>query len=251
MTRRPPRAPMPRAAPVTRTSGPSGGCSVLVRRVRQAGEWDEHAPRWPRRRRNRLRASIALLREPEAAPCRHPPRTARHRASPSSRTPPSGSPRCGGTRSWTRPPTGRSSASPPSRPRSSPSRSRRSRSSTRTGSGSPPRRASRASPRWAPNPGCAPPPCSPTARTSSNDAAADPRTLDHPLVRGELGLRFYAAAPITVAGGHRLGTVNVIDREPRDIVPHVQLEMLGLARGHRRRPPRPAPGRAGDRAHRA
>jgi GAF domain-containing protein len=59
-----------------------------------------------------------------------------------------------------------------------------------------------------------------------NDAAADPRTLDHPLVRGELGLRFYAAAPITVADGHRLGTVNVIDREPRDIVPQVQLEML-------------------------
>ena len=59
-----------------------------------------------------------------------------------------------------------------------------------------------------------------------NDAAADPRTLDHPLVRGELGLRFYAAVPITVAGGHRLGTVNVIDREPRDIVPQVQLDML-------------------------
>ena len=58
------------------------------------------------------------------------------------------------------------------------------------------------------------------------DAAADPRTLEHPLVRGELGLRFYAAAPITVASGHRLGTVNVIDRKPRDLVPAVQLEML-------------------------
>jgi len=59
-----------------------------------------------------------------------------------------------------------------------------------------------------------------------NDAAADPRTLEHPLVRGELGLRFYAAAPVTVASGHRLGTVNVIDREPRDVVPAMQLEML-------------------------
>jgi GAF domain-containing protein len=47
------------------------------------------------------------------------------------------------------------------------------------------------------------------------DAAADPRTMHHPLVRGELGLRFYAAAPIVSADGHRLGTVNVIDREPR------------------------------------
>lgn len=49
-----------------------------------------------------------------------------------------------------------------------------------------------------------------------NDAAVDPRTLDHPLVRGALGLRFYAAAPITTVDGHRLGTVNVIDRQPRE-----------------------------------
>ncbi|MDP9795861.1 GAF domain-containing protein [Catenuloplanes nepalensis] len=50
-----------------------------------------------------------------------------------------------------------------------------------------------------------------------NDALVDPRTMDHPLVRGELGLRFYAAAPITTRDGHRLGTVNVIDSAPRDI----------------------------------
>src|SRR5687768_7321968 len=29
-----------------------------------------------------------------------------------------------------------------------------------------------------------------------NDALNDPRTFDHPLVRGDLGLRFYAASPI-------------------------------------------------------
>lgn len=49
------------------------------------------------------------------------------------------------------------------------------------------------------------------------DAGLDPRTLDHPLVRGEFGLRFYAAAPIVTPDGHRLGTVNVIDREPREV----------------------------------
>ncbi len=49
------------------------------------------------------------------------------------------------------------------------------------------------------------------------DAAIDPRTLDNPLVRGEQGLRFYAAAPIVTTDGHRLGTVNVIDREPREV----------------------------------
>lgn len=52
-----------------------------------------------------------------------------------------------------------------------------------------------------------------------NDAAVDPRTIDHPLVRGALGLRFYAAAPITTRDGHRLGTVNVIDSEPREVTP--------------------------------
>ncbi len=48
------------------------------------------------------------------------------------------------------------------------------------------------------------------------DAATDPRTHQHPLVRGELGLRFYAAAPIRAYDGYRLGTVNVIDNQPRE-----------------------------------
>ncbi|SDG84504.1 GAF domain-containing protein [Lentzea fradiae] len=62
-----------------------------------------------------------------------------------------------------------------------------------------------------------------------NDAAIDPRTLDHPLVRGELGLRFYAAAPIITGDGHRLGTVNVIDREPRDITDSQMATLTALA----------------------
>jgi hypothetical protein len=36
-------------------------------------------------------------------------------------------------------------------------------------------------------------------------------------VRGELGLRFYAAAPVVTSDGHTLGTVNVIDRQPRQV----------------------------------
>lgn len=58
-----------------------------------------------------------------------------------------------------------------------------------------------------------------------NNAAVDPRTLDHPLVRGELGLRFYAAAPIRTHDGYRLGTVNVIDSRPREADPR-QLQAL-------------------------
>ncbi len=49
-----------------------------------------------------------------------------------------------------------------------------------------------------------------------NDASTDPRTKEHPLVRGDLGLRFYAASPIVTSSGHALGTVNVIDQVARD-----------------------------------
>lgn len=49
------------------------------------------------------------------------------------------------------------------------------------------------------------------------DALIDPRTLDNPLVRGDLGLRFYAGIPLTTEGGHNLGTMNIIDVEPREI----------------------------------
>ncbi len=49
------------------------------------------------------------------------------------------------------------------------------------------------------------------------NAAVDPRTLANPLVAGDLGLRFYAGIPLTVTGGHNLGTLCVIDREPRDV----------------------------------
>ncbi|GAB7052121.1 GAF domain-containing protein [Catenuloplanes indicus] len=62
-----------------------------------------------------------------------------------------------------------------------------------------------------------------------NDALVDPRTMDHPLVRGELGLRFYAAAPITTRDGHRLGTVNVIDSAPRDVTEDEAMLLTDLA----------------------
>jgi len=62
-----------------------------------------------------------------------------------------------------------------------------------------------------------------------SDAATDPRTLNNPLVRGELGLRFYAAAPICTADGHRLGTVNVIDVKPRQVTEEELLTLQDLA----------------------
>ena len=49
------------------------------------------------------------------------------------------------------------------------------------------------------------------------DALVDPHALANPLVAGEFGLRFYAGAPLTTWDGHNLGTICVIDREPRVI----------------------------------
>lgn len=49
------------------------------------------------------------------------------------------------------------------------------------------------------------------------DAETDPRTLANPLVAGELGLRFYAGVPLTTSDGHNLGTLCIIDRQPRQI----------------------------------
>lgn len=50
-------------------------------------------------------------------------------------------------------------------------------------------------------------------------ARNDPRTLANPLVSGSMGLQFYAAAPLRTSDGHRLGTLCIIDREPRIFSP--------------------------------
>lgn len=50
-----------------------------------------------------------------------------------------------------------------------------------------------------------------------SNAAIDPRSLANPLVAGEFGLRFYAGVPLRTHDGFNLGTLCVIDKEPRPV----------------------------------
>ena len=47
------------------------------------------------------------------------------------------------------------------------------------------------------------------------DAQQDPRFADNPLVTGEAHIRFYSGITLRDAGGQALGTLCVLDREPR------------------------------------
>lgn len=57
------------------------------------------------------------------------------------------------------------------------------------------------------------------------NALTDPRSLANPLVAGDFGLRFYIGVPLRTHDGYNLGTLCVIDREPRP-VDHKQIEDL-------------------------
>lgn len=62
-----------------------------------------------------------------------------------------------------------------------------------------------------------------------SDALSDPRALSNPLVASEFGLRFYAGVPLHTHDGYNLGTLCVIDREPREINPEKMQNLQDLA----------------------
>jgi len=61
------------------------------------------------------------------------------------------------------------------------------------------------------------------------DAIVDERTLANPLVVGDLGLRFYAAAPLRTHDGFNLGTLCIMDRKPRELAPSKAAMLTKLA----------------------
>ncbi len=62
------------------------------------------------------------------------------------------------------------------------------------------------------------------------DAATDPRFADYPVVTGELGIRFYAGAPLISGDGLAYGALCVLDTEPRNLTEQQQHDLVMLAR---------------------
>lgn len=63
-----------------------------------------------------------------------------------------------------------------------------------------------------------------------NDAPLDPRTMSNSLVAGEFGLHFYLGVPLETHDGFNLGTLCVLDFQPRAVSPDQIANLEGLAR---------------------
>ncbi|RRJ82748.1 GGDEF domain-containing protein [Aestuariirhabdus litorea] len=61
------------------------------------------------------------------------------------------------------------------------------------------------------------------------DATHDQRFIDNPLVVGEPHIRFYAACPLKAIDGSRVGTLCLIDKEPRNLDAEQQETLADLA----------------------
>ena len=62
-----------------------------------------------------------------------------------------------------------------------------------------------------------------------SNAERDPRTCNHPMVKGKDGVRFYAAAPLRTRRGHNIGTLCILDMTPRELSASQQDALRDLA----------------------
>jgi GAF domain-containing protein len=62
------------------------------------------------------------------------------------------------------------------------------------------------------------------------DLTKDERFRDNPLVIGDLHLRFYAGAPLINEDGFALGTLCVVDKQPRELNPEQKEAIAALGR---------------------
>lgn len=61
------------------------------------------------------------------------------------------------------------------------------------------------------------------------DASCDPRFAHSPLVTGPPGVRFYAGVPLVSAEGEAIGSLCVIDRQPRTLNESQRVALTALA----------------------
>jgi GAF domain-containing protein len=61
------------------------------------------------------------------------------------------------------------------------------------------------------------------------DTKADPRFADNPMVKGQPHVRFYAGATLLTDEGHAIGTLCLIDLQPRELTDEQKAKLITLA----------------------